>query len=214
MNVVVYVEGDSDRLALEALLTAESERLAAVGVAIRLISAPPGDAKKFVLLEVPRRAARILANDASAHVVALPDLFPRNKGFPHATCAEIEAEQRRRLERLLVEQRQDVRAAQRFRTFCLKHDLEALVLAAEEALAARLGRPLETLRGRWRRPVEDQDHECPPKRVVEELFRECGLSYQASVDAPLILRDAALATIVERCPQCFGPFVDWLRSLA
>lgn len=213
MNILVYVEGESDKLALETLLAHEIARLQQAGTSLRFFPAPSGDAKKHVLLRVPERAASILANDESAVVVALPDLYPANKGFRHDTCGEIEAQQRQHVERLLRQRGSDERALARFHTFCLKHDLEALVLAAEESLAARLAVAPAALRGRWRVPVEDQDLEHPPKRVVEELFRERGLRYDGRVDAPLILRDARLDALVERCPQCFKPFVEWLRSL-
>jgi len=56
-----------------------------------------------------------------------------------------------------------------FRIHCLKHDLEALLLAAPETLRQRL-KTTAALQGRWRRPVEDQNDQQPPKRIIEDLF--------------------------------------------
>jgi hypothetical protein len=95
--------------------------------------------------------------------------------------------------------------------FCFKYDLEALILAAEEALKDRLG--AKSLSVTWRIPVEDQNHNCPPKHIVEELFTKHGKRYQGTVDAPLILGASKYQDIAERCFQCFKPFVQFLASL-
>jgi len=90
MRVIVYVEGVSDKLGLEALLKpllAEKNRQ---GVRIGFFEAPKGDKKKSVLVKVPKKAVNILLNDPAAHVVALPDLYPPDKGFPHRTVSELQ----------------------------------------------------------------------------------------------------------------------------
>jgi hypothetical protein len=88
---------------------------------------------------------------------------------------------------------------------------KALILAAESELASRLGKV--ALKSSWIKPVEDQNHNTPPKRIVEQLFNEHGDKYVDTIDAPLILGAARYSEIAEACPQCFKPFVDYLESL-
>jgi len=49
----------------------------------------------------------------------------------------------------------DNRMTDRFKVFCFKHDMESLILAAEEGLRQRLGQ--SQLRKVWKEPVEEQD---------------------------------------------------------
>jgi len=90
--------------------------------------------------------------------------------------------------------------------------MEALLLAADKALKNRLG--VNHLEVTWRIPVEDQDHDNPPKRIVENLFKSCRMHYVGTVDAPLVLGAASLQDIADRCRQCFKPFVEFLANLA
>lgn len=210
-TVHIYVEGPSDQAAMEALLAPLLDRLRSRGVAVHFFDAPSGDRKKAVLLKVPERAVNILRNRSEDLVVALPDLYPQNHGFPHSTAAELMEgvlqQFRAALERKGL---RDQRLENRFHVFCFKHDLEALVLAAFEPLKVRLGVP--NLRPTWQPPVEDVNHGWPPKRVVEALFRDHGQRYQETVDAPLILGSASYLALAEECPQCFRPFVQFLES--
>jgi len=64
--------------------------------------------------------------------------------------------------------------------FCLIHDLEVLLLAAEESLLADRQLPEPT----WIKPVEEQNHGNPPKRVAERLF--------GRYDSQAALRDLAV----------------------
>ncbi|HKH43197.1 MAG TPA: DUF4276 family protein [Thermoanaerobaculia bacterium] len=155
----------------------------------------------------------MLRNRPDDLVVALPDLYPKNHGFPHSTPEELAEGIFQQFRAVLARKglHDGGRLENRFRVFCFKHDLEALLLAAFEPLRARLGAP--GLRRTWPLPVEDVDHGRPPKRVVEELFREHGKSYRETVDAPLILGGASYQTLAEECPQCFQPFVRFLESL-
>ena len=105
----------------------------------------------------------------------------------------------------------DDRLKDRFRVFCFKYDLEVLILASEEALKTRLG--IDHLEVTWQIPVEDQDHDQPPKKIVETLFKEYGIRYKGTADAPLILGQSNYLDIADKCPQCFKPFVDFLTSL-
>ena len=70
------------------------------------------------------------------------------------------------------------------------------------------------LRFRGKFQCEEQNHDLPPKRIVERLFESCGKQYQESTDAPLILGTADYQTISDRCPQSFKPFIDFLENLS
>jgi hypothetical protein len=213
LRVIVYVEGPSDKLAMYALLRSLIDVKGQQGVSIDFVEAPVGDKKKSLLTKVPRRAASILANDPNAIVVAMPDLYPKNKAFPHETAAELAAGIQSAYIESLGAKRGGMTASNqyRFRIFCFKHDMEALVLASEESLQSRL--QMRSLKRGWRIPVEDQNHDAPPKRIVEGLFQRHGKRYKDTVDAPVILGASNYETVAERCPQCFQPFVDFLESL-
>lgn len=208
-KVIVYVEGPSDRLAMEELLSDLLARLLTTGVAVDFVST---EGKKRLMFKTPTKAVNILRNDPQAVVAALPDLYPPNVTFTHTTFDELAQALRQEFERVLARKRlDDTRLHERFHVFCFKHDLEALVLAAEDQLASRLGVPAVTYT--WVKPVEDQDHKRPPKRVVEQVFRMYGDRYQDTIDAPLILGAARYSEIAAACPQCFKPFIDYLESL-
>lgn len=213
MRVVVYVEGPSDRAAMLALLDPLLKQKRQEGVSIDFFESSEGDKKASVLTKVPKRAAAIIRNDPSALVIAMPDLYPKNKAFRHETFEEMKAGLLKNFDDALQSKgrKADTRLRERFKVFCFKYDLEALILAAEEALKVRLG--VTALARRWRVPVEDQDHDCPPKRIVQELFEKCGKRYQGTVDAPLILGASRYQKIADRCPQCFKPFVQFLAGL-
>ncbi len=209
-RVIVYVEGPSDRLAMQELLADLLARLRAVGVAVEFI---PTVGKENLLRKTPAKAVNILRNDPYAVVIALPDLYPPNVSFAHTTSDEMACGFRQEFERLMQhKQIDDARLSERFCIFCFKHDLEALVLAAEEQLASRLGIPSVTCD--WTKPVENQDHHIPPKRIVERLFETHESRYQDTIDAPLILGASHYSEIAAACPQCFKPFVDYLESLS
>ncbi|MGK7872345.1 MAG: DUF4276 family protein [Xenococcaceae cyanobacterium] len=135
-------------------------------------------------------------------VVALPDLYPKNKGFNHETvedlCTGIMSIFARKLQSKGFE---DERLRKGFKVFCFKHDLEALILADQSELQNRLG--VDSLDVTWRIPVEDQNHDCPPSQVVKHLFQNFGKRYKKTVDAPWILGKTSYREIAERCPQCF-----------
>lgn len=212
-RVIVYVEGPSDRLALARLLEPLLDDLRGRGTSVEFFEAPEGDRKESVLTRVPVRSVNILRNDPDAIVVAMPDLYPRDKSFAHQTFEEMRAGILANYQRALRAKNLDgdARLHGRFRVFCLKHDLEALILAAGKALTDRLG--AKVFKTHWRVPVEDQDHDRPPKRVVSELFEECSRRYKDTVDAPIILGACNYMEIADRCPQCFKPFVEFLRAL-
>lgn len=216
MKTLVYVEGPSDRYALEVLLAPVIAQGQQRGVGIRFL---PLNDKVSVLNDSARKAADHLSDNPGDWVFALPDLYPMSEydGTPNAHRSFAD------LDRLLRD-RFDKRAAKiglpesmhvRFRVHCLKHDLEALVLAAPDQLRRRLG-TADALRGRWRNPVEDQNDDRPPKRIVEALFDQYRKKpkYTDTVDAPSVFRNASLDAITTACPQRFALFVSELRRLA
>lgn len=213
MEIFVYVEGRSDVGAMTELLKGLIARKQNSGVSIQFFEAPSGDKKESVMRKVPLAAANILLNKPNSVVVAMPDLYPYNKYRPHTTFAELEAIILDEFNRVLHGKgmADDVRYRQRFKVFCFKHDLEALVLAAEDALAIRLKQ--DKLNVTWHVPVEDQNNDIPPKRIIEALFERYGQRYTETVDTPLILGMSEYRKIADACPQCFKPFVEFLEGI-
>jgi hypothetical protein len=213
MRVIAYVEGASDKLGMEALLRPLIEEKRQAGVEIQFFESPKGDRKTSVLTKVPIKAANILLNDPYAVVVALPDLYPRNKGFPHEAVNELVEGVTENFRNALRQKSvgNPAELESRFRVFCFKYDVEVLLLAAEELLGRHLG--VSDIAPTWRTPVEDQDHEHPPRKIIERLFEQHGTRYVGTSDLPLILGAADYRQLAERCPQCFGPFVSFLMGL-
>lgn len=213
MKVIVYVEGMSDKFAMEALLAPLIEEKSCQGISIQFFEAPSGDKKESVLTKVPLRAVNIILNDPSAIVVAMPDLYPKNKGFPHETVEELTSGIIARFMNHLIYKcgNNAVQFENRFKVFCFKHDLEVLLLASVDALKERLG--IDELEQSWVIPVEDQNHDNPPKRIVEQLFQKCGKYYKGTIDAPVILGSVNYRDIANLCEQCFKPFVEFLKEL-
>ena len=219
MYVVIYVEGSSDRDAMEFLLESLIAKKQERGIAIKFASVKGkhnqrgGDAKKDILIKMPERAVDFLRNQPQSIIALMPDLYPKNKGFPHETFAELERGIMERFSRALETKglADDSRIRERFKVFCFQHDLEVLILAAEEQLKEYLG--VDSFKISWQIPVEEQNHDLPPKRIVERLFESCGKKYQESTDAPLILGSANYQQISDRCPQSFKLFIDFMESL-
>jgi hypothetical protein len=213
MKVLVYVEGPSDVGSMEELLRPLIAQKLKEGIQIRFIVAPGGDKKKSVLLTVPQQAARIIANDPTAIVIAMPDLYPRNKAFTHETFEEL----RDGIQKIFINSLRGLGLAdnrqysERFQVFCFKYELEALVLAATEALKLRLD--IDDLPVTWITPVEDQNHGHPPKQIVQELFKQHDQKYIETIDSQLILGISDYHQIARDCQQCFGPFVKFLQEL-
>ena len=206
MKVIVYVEGKGDRLCLETLLRPLLKAKEAAGVLIQFVEMQRGDRKATLLTKAPQKAALAILNDPQNCVVILPDLYPPNKGFDHRTCEELQAGVLRNFNHEIARrQGSDDRLTARFRVFCLIHDLEVLLLAAEEHFLSDCGLSAVT----WTRPVEEQDQENPPKRIVEKLIR----NYQPTVDGPRVLERADYQLIRERCPRGFGQFVAFLETV-
>lgn len=216
MKVIIYVEGPSDQKALQALFKPIIDSARSRGVGINF---SPQGGKAAILNDVPRRAADILRQSPGDWVIALPDLYPMasyDEGpHPHRSFSEMDKLLRHRFLSRAAKIDVPAHAHGHFRVHCLKHDLEALLLAAPDQLRQRL-KTKDALRGRWRNPVEDQNDNRPPKRVVEDLFRQYRNQpgYVDTVDASWILERASLAEVERACPQCFAPFARDLRALA
>jgi len=214
MKVLVYVEGPSDRDALSALLRPIIEAGQGQGVGI---SFHPQHSKDALLDDVPRKAADHLADRPDDLVIAMPDLYPmaRYSGTrnEHSSFNELQKLLHDRFVARADKLNLSDNARERFHVHCLKHDLEALLLAAPAQLRQRLG-TTEQLKKAWRKPVEDQDDDRPPKRVVEDLFKKYRKkpSYVDTTDAPWILGRADLTMVETACPQRFRPFVEDLRA--
>ena len=208
-EVLVYVEGPSDAQGLEILFEQLIANKLRSGVSIRFI---PSNSKKNLLHRDIRKALNIVLNRPHADVVLMPDLYPRNMGLMHDTAEELFERIEEQLS-VLINQKpsEDERVLDRIQTFCFKHDFECLILAASEELKAHLN--TRTLNVPWADPVEEQNHNDPPKRVVERIFESCGEKYVATEDAFDILAAADYQDIAASCPQSFQPFVDYLEGL-
>jgi len=218
MKVWVYVEGDSDRLGLEALWTGWRQRLRPGGWGIQVI---PLEDKSRYFRKIGAHAAEKLIADSRDLVVGLPDLYPNRPyagtEFPHSTVNELMEVQRRLVREELTRKGISETLLDRFFPSALKHDFEMLVLAACPQLRAHLG-TTEKL-GAWRHPVEDQNQDHPPKRVVEALYlTKKGRSYRDTTDAPAVLRNVTdLRPIIYlesgqlQCPV-FKVMLDWVGA--
>lgn len=216
MKVLVYVEGPSDRAGLEALLAP----IIQVGRDNHIgISFHPQGGKSAILNDVPRKAASHLHEHPQDWVFALPDLHPMavydGTSSAHRSFDELTDVLRRRFAAEAARLRITAAVHTHFRFHCMKYDLEVLLLADPNSLRERL-RTNDRLDYAWRRPVEDQDDNQPPKRVVEGLFAKYRgkPGYVDTIDAPWILRRAPIDAVAAGCPQRFAPFVSELRTLA
>lgn len=211
MKVWVYVEGQSDVRALDALWGEWKLRLNDSGWGIKTI---PLKNKHEYLRKIGSRATEKLTNDSSDLVVGLPDLYP-NRGLPteygHGGLSELKDLQTRLVGRNLqsVVSKTDLDSCiARFYAGAFKHDMEVLLLAATSQLQSRL-RMAKNPRG-WRRPPEQQNQNKPPKRVVEELFRtSLKRRYNDITDSSAILKCANLHDVAAQCPT-FRALIDWI----
>lgn len=214
MKVFVYVEGRSDSLGLETILSRLLDEARTIGVRVRFL---PLRGKERVLRKAPSRAVVGLTTDPSSWHIALPDLYPMkqydNTDFSHGSCGELRDLLTRQFREAAADKGLPSDAAERFRVHCLKYDLEVLLLAARKQLAERLGTE-DRLRSAWRLPVEDQNDDKPPKKVVNGLFRKYKKrAYSQILDAKPILEKADLNEVARACRQNFKPFVEDLRRI-
>lgn len=189
MKVFVYVEGPSDKSAMQALLRPLLEQKRLEGKHITFI---PAEGKDRLLRFFPIKAADFIAENWQHHAVILPDLYPKNKGITHENLSELTVGLRSQVAQRLKSKKLSETALSahlaRFHVHIFKHDLEVLVLAAEPQLLAHLGSSSFPTAVSWNKAaVEDQNNARPPKYVVEEIFEICRMRYHETTDAALIL---------------------------
>ena len=223
MNVWVFVEGESDRIALNTLWAKWREALGKAGWGIHVI---PLDDKSRFFRKIGRRAAEKLVNDDHDLAVGLPDLYPNseysNTQYKHADLPELRVVQTSLVKKALADvfgfsPSQCQSAIDRFHATALKHDAEMLLLAAQKELQMVLG--TKDALGKWRHPVEDQNQMKPPKYVIEELFSaKKGKKYRDTVHAKSVLEKVSdIRTILYRngnqlqCPV-FKDLMDWIGN--
>jgi hypothetical protein len=206
LRVLVYVEGKSDADVLTALLGFET------GVGLRFLHT---NGKEKLLSQAPRRAARHLARNGEDHVFVLPDLYPttRDGPFAHQTADELSKVLTTAFRAEATKEGPGDALSARFHPHCLIHDLEVLLLGAADRLKRRL-RTDHKIERNWRQPIEDQDDQKPPKKVVRELFSKYrGRRYREIADGVAILSGAEPAEIARACPRGFGKFYSELSEL-
>lgn len=220
MRVLVYVEGPSDRAGMEKLFAAVIAQGRGQGVGISFLAAGGNTGGKARILDtVPMKAAKYLREHPSDWVLAAPDLYPMHTygGTPnaHTSARELRALLEERFARAAGKHQVPEEARSHFRAFCFQHDVEALVLAAPEVLKRRLG-TTDHIERQWRKPVETQNDDQPPKRIVEALFRKYRKKskYIDTTDLPWIPERAELRAIERVCPRELAPFAELLRQLA
>jgi hypothetical protein len=172
IEVFVYVEGPSDQYGMQELFAGVIETANKSGKSINFI---PLQGKEALLNKGPLRAINILRNRPHSFVFLVPDLYPPNKPFTHSNFIELESEIKKRFGKELLSKACDLQLANRFFVHCFKYDLEALLLASEKALLARLNKA--QFSQSWTKPIEDQNHNKPPKKIVESLFRDAKMKY-------------------------------------
>lgn len=224
MKVWVYVEGPSDVSALDALWSPWKAQLKSGGIGFSIHNLKN---KSQFLRKIGHRAAQKLVAEPQDLVVGFPDLYPAGNifgdPFNHTDMATLRDVQQRHVREALKATfgiRQDKIEAylSRFYAGALKHDLEMLLLVAQDQLRSVLDTN-ESL-GNWIRPVEDQNNEKPPKRIVEELFRTRSRrkkAYRDTIHAPQVMKKASthidqllsLESGQLQCPE-FKKVLDWI----
>lgn len=226
MRIWIYVEGPSDRSALEALFGNWKKNLGerSSGIGLSIISLT---GKSRFLKAIGPRVAANLFHTADDIAVGLPDLHPTYPSGQHAhrNLASLQELQRKLVKDSLVQhfkiKRNDLDSTmERFQGSALKHDLEMLLLASK----AQLRKILNTSDrlGNWTNPVENQNNDRPPKLVVKELFRtksQGRKNYRETIHAPQILRPVSsdIGSLlhdrngVVQCPE-FKRMLDWMGT--
>ena len=226
MRIFIFVEGPSDKGALATLFEPYRRQLRDRSRALAFVDLKN---KGNFLSKIGPRAAQKLAEDAEDCVAALPDLYPNrdyaNTRYAHANFPELQEVLTREVREALaaspfrMASRSLSLALSRFYPCALKHDLEMLLLAAWRRLGEHVRHRVNP--SEWIHPVEDQDQNRPPKRIVEEIFlTRTRRAYRDTRDAPAVLRRVAdFNEILYRsqqdlqCPVLQG-FLDWLAQRA
>jgi len=207
-EVFVYVEGPSDKLGMESLLSSVIKTSLTKGNSLTFISM---NGKDSLLRKGPAKALNILRNRPDSWVFLVPDLYPPNKVLAHTTYNELKNGLVKRFSDDIQKKDCDQRLIEHFRVHCFKYDLEVLILASEDVLLKRLNQDKFSLS--WTIPVEDQDHNKPPKRIVEKLFSSVGKKYKDTIDVPWILERCDYKELMTKCNQNFKSFIEDLLNI-
>jgi len=208
IEILIYVEGPSDQLGLRRLLGGVIDNASNMGNKVDFY---PMGGKEPLLNKGPKKALNILRNKPGSWVFLVPDLYPRNKPFPHSSFEQLKIELEKRFINELQRKGCEERLKERFFVHCFKYDLEVLLLASEKILMERLEVP--KFSRKWKKPAEEKNHDLPPKRIVEALFNDCGKKYKDTVDAPWILERSDYNLLKDICSQNFKPFLDDLLKI-
>lgn len=223
MKLWIFVEGESDRIALNTLWATWRVSLQSVGWGIQIIVL---DDKSRFFRKIGHRAAEKLANNEDDLVVGLPDLYPNreymNSRYKHGDIDELKKVQTALVKKELTEvfgflPTQIQALLGRFHPTAFKYDMEMLLLAARDGLRDVLDTP-DAL-GNWRHPVEEQNQTKPPKYVVEDLFQaKKGRRYRDTIHAKAVLEKVAdIRTMLYHsgnqleCPL-FKELLDWIGA--
>ena len=207
-EVFVYVEGPSDQLGLRMLLKNIIKKSQQQGNKLDFF---PLGGKEPLLNKGPLKAINILCNKPHSFVFLVPDLYPKNTPFKHENFEELKKEIECRFFKELEKKHYDKRIKERFFIHCFKYDFESLLLATETNLLNRLNAKKCT--AKWIIPVENQNFNKPPKRIVELLFKNEGKKYKDTIDAPWILEQTDYKDLYIKCNQNFKPFIDDLLKI-
>lgn len=207
-TISVFVEGASDKSALTTLFKSLIEEKSGSMVFISFYELK---GKKPLMNKLPGKAVNILRYNVDHQVVALPDLYPAT--YDCRTLEDLRRFFSHKFRTNASEKNIDDPESleNRFHVFCMKHNLEVLLLANPDYLKSYLDirRTMIT----WKTPVEDQNLDHPPVRIVERIFHEAEKEYVKNTDAELILANQNYLELAELCPQCFKPFVEFLIKL-
>lgn len=201
MSVFVYVEGPSDRTALEAIFVKNFPS----GKTARFL---PLNGKGNLMRDGPRKSCRDILSNPNNRCFVVPDLYPvSNSGeYQHTTARELCAMLQTSFESCADQLGLPKELWSNFKAHCLMHDMEVLLLADPDGLRRKL-RTKERLEKHWRRPPEEQNNTRPPKRVVSALFEQyLGRPYDEVRDAAAILDRSDLERLRSECATCFAPF--------
>jgi hypothetical protein len=220
----IYVEGDSDKIALNSLFNVWKRTMRATGRGVEVI---PLENKSQYFRKFGALAAEKLRSNGVDVVVGLPDLYPSSPFsttlHAHSNYSELQAVQRKLVLKQLTEQHgmsvgsASVLIQGRLYAAALKHDCEMLLLSATDLLRKHL-RVDEHLVC-WTIPVENQNQDKPPSRIVESLYRtKRKRCYLPTVDTKAVLGQVeSLNEILYHvpnqlnCPE-FKATVDWIAN--
>lgn len=206
-KVSIFVEGPSDKASLIALLQPLIVKKYQQGIYIQFFDK---GGKRTLMKKIPGIAVNILRNEPSHHIVVLPDLYPAY-GYPSF----------QQLKDFFITEFKNNAISKgikdlnsllnRFHFFCLKYELEVLILAIPDYLKEYL--KLNNIKTKWKQPVEEQNFTNPPSKVVEKVFHEANKKYVKNIDAAMILAKQDYKKLADICSECFSSFVWFIESL-